>query len=123
MSKYRVALLVLLAVPGAASAQSMNADLFLTKANALMAKGPLALFSGDYRLLKKEGEAAGAALRLERKALLAAGKPTPYCPPAAKGSLSSDELIGGIKAIPAAERRSMDTKTAMRRVLAHKYPC
>lgn len=114
--------LLLLVASTAASAQSMNADVFLTKANGLMAKGPLALLSSDYRLLKREGEAAGAALKVERKALIAAGKPTAYCPPA-KGSLSSDELIGGLKAIPVVERRSMDMKAAMRAVLARKYPC
>lgn len=114
--------LLLLAASTAATAQSMNADAFLTRATALMARGPLALFSSDYRLLKREGEAARAALKLERKALVATGRPTFYCPPA-KGSLSSTELIGGLKSIPLAERRAIDMKAAMRAVLARKYPC
>ena len=118
--RFAPVLLLVAAVP--ATAQSMSADLFLTKANRLMARGPLALLSSDYRLLKREGEAAGAALKAERKALVAAGKPTAFCPPV-KGSLSADELIAGLTAIPTAQRRAMDMKAGMRIVMAHKYPC
>src|SRR5437870_12154951 len=59
-----------LIVPVAASA--MPVSTFLAKADALRAKGPLALLSGDLKLLTNEIQAA------ER-----AGKPKAYCTPGA----------------------------------------
>ena len=44
-------LFLLTAVPGAAQAQSMNAETFFKKAQALKAKGPLALMSRDLKPL------------------------------------------------------------------------
>ena len=106
----------------ASPAMAMPAATFLAKADALMAKGPLALFSSDVGLLKTEAAHAGAELKAERLALLAQHKPTAYCPPA-KSSISSDELIKSMHRIPAPELAKMQFKDAMRRVLEQKYPC
>ena len=106
----------------AAPAMAMPATTFLAKADALMAKGPMALFSKDVGLLKAEVERAGKELKAERLALVAQRKPTAYCPPA-KSSINSDELIKGLHRIPAADLARMQYKDAMRRILEQKYPC
>ena len=106
----------------AASAQAMPATTFLAKADALMAKGPLALFSSDVGLLKKEATQAGGELKAERMALLAQHRPTAYCPPA-KSGIQSDELIASLRRIPAPELARMQFKDAFRHILAQKYPC
>ena len=82
----------------------------------------MALFTSEYRLLKREAEGAGAQLKAENAALVKAGKPTPYCPPK-KGSLGSTELLGGFRAIPAADRPRTSVKDGMRIYLARKWPC
>ena len=100
----------------------MDVATFLARAEKLQKKGPLALFTSEYRLLKREAESAGDQLKAEREALVRAGKPTPYCPPR-KGSLSSSELLNGFRAIPAADRPRTSVKDGMRIYLAKKWPC
>ena len=52
----------LLLMPAAASAQSMNAQVFFKRATALQKKGVLAVFSGaEIKALMSEGQAAGKA--------------------------------------------------------------
>ena len=56
MSIIRFLPLLLLALPAAAPAQTMNAETFNRRAAALMKKGPLALFSrGEIKALTREG--------------------------------------------------------------------
>ena len=105
-----------------ATAQAMPAATFLAKADGLMAKGPLALFSSDVGLLKTEGAHAAAELKAERLALVAQHKPTAYCPPV-KSAISSDELIKSLRRFPPADLAKMQFKDAFRQVLAQKYPC
>ena len=82
----------------------------------------MALFTSEYRLLKREAEGAGMQLKAENAALVRAGKPTPYCPPK-KGSLSSSELLSGFRAIPVPDRPRLSVKDGMRIYLAKKWPC
>ena len=104
------------------SAQAMPAVTFLAKADALVAKGPLALFSSDVGLLKAEAGRAGAELKTERLALLAQHRPAAYCPPA-KSAMSSDDLLAGLRRIPRPELARMEFKDAFKRILVQKYPC
>jgi hypothetical protein len=106
----------------ASPALAMDVATFLARADKLQKKGPLALFTSEYRLLKREAEGAGAQLKAENAALVKAGKRTPYCPPK-KGSLSSSELLSGFRAIPAADRPRTSVKDGMRIYLAKKWPC
>src|SRR5689334_19671241 len=117
--RMRLAQVGVLTLFAAAQVSAMSVSEFLTKADALKARGPLALFSGDYRSLKTEAETAGAELKAERIALLKAHKPTPYCPPA-KGTLGSDELLRGLRQLPAGDRDRMSVKDGMRAYLAKK---
>ena len=104
------------------TALAIPATTFLAKADALLARGPMALFSSDVGLLKTETAHAGAELKAERLALVAQHKPTAYCPPA-KSAISSDELIKALHRIPPADLAKMQFKDAFRQVLAQKYPC
>ena len=115
--------LLLLAVPAAASAQSMNAESFFQKATALTKKGPLALFSSDLKPLMREGQAAGKSAGLARRAAVKAGTRPRYCPPAEVQGMDSREFLQRLGRIAPAERRRIDMTEATNRILAGKYPC
>ena len=117
----RYGFLVLIAL-AASPALAMPATTFLTKADALKAKGPMALFSSDLGVLKGEFNHALAELKSERLAREAQHLPRRTCPPA-KSSMNSDELMASMHRIPAAELASMQVKDAILQVLAQKYPC
>ena len=105
-----------------AAAQSMRADVFLQKAEALKSKGPLALLSGDMGKLKGEIQGSALQLRAERVAAVKAGQKPSYCPPE-KSGLGVEEIISHFQSIPAAERPRMTTKEAFKRLMVKKYPC
>jgi hypothetical protein len=122
MKKRMLAAVLLGAVPlSAASAMPVSA--FLQKADALQAKGMMALFSSDYGLLKAEVTNASAQLRSERLAARAAGRRPAYCPPQDQGSLDSKELLAAFRTIPPAVAARTEVKDALRALLARKFPC
>lgn len=123
MSKFRAAALALLAIPAAASAQSMNAETFYQKAVALKSRGPLALFSSDLKPLMREGQASGQAAATARKAALAAHQTPRYCPPTDVHGMAQQEFLDRLAAIPQADRRAITMQEAMNRILGAKYPC
>ena len=105
----------------APAAAAITVDTFLAKIAGLKAKGPLALFSGDIGLLKRESTAAVAGMTADRKARLAAGKPPLHCAPT-KSTMTASEMIAGLQAIPPHERR-ISLQEGFTRVVARKYPC
>ena len=110
-----------LAAPSMAAPGDMNVAAFLAKADALRAKGPMALFSSDFKLLKSEGEAAGEAYRSRLNAERAAGRPS-SCPP--KGAkVSSDKLLSFLRSYPEHVRPRTSMKQAMGDFFARTYPC
>jgi hypothetical protein len=112
---------LLLALPlGAAHAMTIEA--FLQKATALESKGMMALFSSDFKVLKREMETAGAQLRAERLATLKAGGKVSYCPPP-KSSLDAKEVLTHFRSIPQAQRARMPIKEGLRSLLTRKHPC
>lgn len=114
-----LALLVLSA--GAASAMPVSE--FVTKANALEKKGPMALFASDFRLLKNEGNSAVvSAVRDERAAVKAGRKPTMCFPKDKKLSLGTGEVLGHMRTVAAAQG-GMSVKDAMAGLLRKKHPC
>jgi hypothetical protein len=115
------AALILALVP--AGAEAMPVSTFLQKADALQAKGMLALFASDYKLLKTEVTNASAQLRAERLAARAAGRRPAYCPPQDQGSLDSHELLAAFRTIPPAVAARTEVKDALRALLARKFPC
>lgn len=112
--------LVLVSCCSAASA--MDVATFLAKADALRAKGAMALFSSDIGLLKREVQTAAGSLRAERLAEVKAGRKAAYCPPP-KGSMNSDELLAAMRAVPATDRSRTEVRTVLRTIMIRKYPC
>jgi len=111
----------LLVSPVAAAA--MPVSTFLAKADALKKKWPLAIFSGDLKLLVRQVKADASALRAESKAAEAAGRRKAYCAPAGGVKLDEKQVLGAMEAVPAAERARTDTKDALRAYLADRHPC
>jgi hypothetical protein len=120
--KLRIALALAITIaPAAASA--MPVATFLAKANALKAKGPFALLSGDLKLLTNEIKANSIALRAENEAAAKAGHRKAYCTPPGGAQLSQDDIMQAMQAVPASSRDHTDTKDALRAFLARRYPC
>ncbi|MES2002745.1 MAG: hypothetical protein V4444_10615 [Pseudomonadota bacterium] len=112
---------VLLAVP-LSGVSAMPVSSFLAKADRLERKGPLALFSGDLKLLTNQVKSDFASLREERLGAKAAAKPTAWCPPE-KVALSNKDVMAAMRAVPAAERTRTQTRDALRAMLIRRYPC
>lgn len=115
-------LAIALAAACAGSASAMDVAAFLPRAEALKAKGPLAVFSSDAGALMGEINTATKALRDERLAAKAAGKTPAYCPPP-QTKLNTDDLLAAAQAVPVAQRPHTDLKDVLRGVYAKRYPC
>ena len=116
--------LLLIGLPAGASAQSMNAETFYSRAVKLSGKGALAIFSGgEIKALMSEGQAAGLRARDTRRATLAAGGKPRFCPPGKAVTMGSDEFLKRLAAIPRAERARIDMTEATTRVMTAKFPC
>jgi hypothetical protein len=116
-----VAAAALLAGVAAPAQAAISVDGFLAKAAALQAKGAMALFSSDLGVLKRETRDAMAALKADKTARAAAGRPPLYCAPK-DARMGAAEFVGGLRALPEAERR-LPLKDGVVRMLARKWPC
>lgn len=114
-------LALLLAAPAMATTGEMSVATFLSKADALKAKGLMALGSPDIKLLRAEGQAAGMAYGARLQQERAAGKPS-SCPP--KGARpSSNEVLAHLRTYPAERRAAINMKAAMADYFIKTYPC
>lgn len=104
-------------------AAAMPVSTFLTKAEALKKKGPLAMFSGDLKLLTNQVKGDAGKIREERLAAKAAGKPTAFCPPESGAKLTDKDILAAMQAVPAADRARTDTRIALRNFLSRRHPC
>ncbi|MFM5885351.1 MAG: hypothetical protein ACKOQ3_08535 [Novosphingobium sp.] len=111
----------LLASPALAAPGDMSVAAFLAKADALRAKGAMALFSSDMGVLKSEGMAAGMAYRDRLRAEKAQGKPS-SCPPQGT-KVNSNDLIAHLRAYEPAVRPTKSMRAAMADFFIAKYPC
>lgn len=116
-----VGLAVGLASPAAAAPGDMSAGAFLAKADALQAKGAMALFSSDIGLLKAEGMAAGQAYRSRLLQERAVGHPSSCAPHGTR--VDSTRLLGFLRAYPAAERQRKTMREAMAELFMKTWPC
>lgn len=113
--------LLAFSAPALATTGEMSVATFLAKADALKAKGFMALGSPDIKLLRAEGQAAGQAYGARLQAERAAGKPS-SCPP--KGARpSSDQVLAHLRTYPADKRAGLTMKAAMADYFIKKYPC
>lgn len=121
MKKLMVAA-ALIALP--AAAQAMNVAEFLTKTEALKAKGMGAMFSSDLKLVVREFKAAGTAYRSDVDKARAAGRDDLGCPPPkGKAKLTPNQIIADFATVPVAERASTSVKQAFYAMMRRRFPC
>ncbi|GAC1579795.1 MAG: hypothetical protein NVS3B5_13120 [Sphingomicrobium sp.] len=104
-------------------ADHINAQAFLSRAEALIAKGPFAFFSSDLKQLQAIVEDNGDIIHDDMIADRASHARPQYCPPAKHEYIGARELINGLRSMPSSEREQIDLQTAMRRILAKLHPC
>lgn len=110
-----------LAAPALATGGEMSVATFLAKADALKARGIMALGSSDIGLLRTEGQAAGQAYKLRLEAERKAGNPS-SCPP--KGTRpSSDQIMAHLRTYPEPARPRTTMKAAIADYFIRTYPC
>ena len=113
--------LLVFAAPALAAGGNMSVAAFLAKADALKAKGAMALFSPDIKLLRAEGQAAGEAYKLRLQAERKAGNPS-SCPP--KGTRPGQgEVMTHLRSYPTEHRGHITMKTAIADYFVKRYPC
>ena len=99
----------------------MSVATFIAKADRLLARGPFALFSKDYKLLKAVGEAAGddykARLAREREQGNASS-----CPPR-RARPSDKQFLKHLRSYPAATRPGTTMRTATADYFIRTFPC
>jgi len=122
VSVKRVLVAAALALGLAAPAQAaMTVAEFIAKANSLSAKGPMAIFSSDLGLLKREMTGVAQQLKAEGERRRAAGLPPRACPP--KGAkMGPSELMAAMNAIPPADR-GISLKDGFVRAMSTRFPC
>ena len=113
--------ILLIVTPAAATSGEMSVATFLSKADALKAKGFMALGSSDMKLLRDEGQAAGMAYSARLQQERAAGKPS-SCPPKSARP-SSSQVLEHLRTYPAGKRANISMKAAMADYFIKNYPC
>ncbi len=105
------------------AAQAMTVETFLAKADALKAKGLLAIGSSDIALLRQEIMTASDVYRARLAAEAAAGRKPSSCPPP-KGTakIGSDDIIAEFKSLPPAKRKASVTES-FAAFMTKRYPC
>ena len=120
MRRLSIPALIALTVAAPASA-GMTVGTFVTKANALRANPLTAIASPDLPLLRAQAQAATRELKADRDARKAAGKPPIACPSQGQ-SIGIMEMLDGLAALPAADRK-LPLKDGYAKVIAKHYPC
>lgn len=109
-----------LAALTAAPASAMTVADFLTRADVVQAKGMMALFSSDFRILKAE---ATDAIKAWHAQVAPPGRPRNACPPADLPNMTSDDVLTMLKAVPPGQRASISTADALVAGLNRRFPC
>lgn len=109
------------AVTLSAPAAAMDVATFIAKGEALQAKGMLAMFSSDLKVVREEAKEASRLYQLDKQARAKAGLPPISCPPPG-AKLGAMEFFDELKKMPAAER-GMPMKDGMAWVSRRKFPC
>ena len=99
----------------------MSLAVFIPKAEALQAQGPMALLSPDLDVLKAEGKAAGETYRARLIKERSAGRPS-SCPPD-NAQIVPEELLAFMKKYPVSGRPRISVKQGVADYFIRKYPC
>lgn len=112
----------LLIVPAMATA--MTVAEFLTRADALKAKGMMAMMSPDLKVVRGELQAATTAYRTDVDAARAKGRTDLGCPPPkGQAKITSDSIMADLAAVPKAAQARTTVKSALYDVMRKRYPC
>ena len=120
MRKIVLGLVLAIGIAGPAEAAMTVAE-FLTKANALHAKGAMAIFSSDLTPVMNDMRTSFEQLKIEGERRKVAGLPPRACPPK-QTKLGSKELLAMLNAIPPAER-GISVKDGLLRAMSQRFPC
>ena len=116
--------LVLMMAVWPGMAQAMSVAQFLDKADAVKAKGILAIMSPDAGILKNEMAQVMTTYRADIAAARKAGGQPPSCPPPpGKSDLTGDDVIAAFHAIPKAAQARTSVKSAFYALMKTHYPC
>lgn len=97
---------------------------FLTKTEALQARGALALLSSDLGVLREEVTASSSSYRARLAADRAAGRSAQSCPPPeGSASIKSDELVRHMRTYPRERRTALTVREAIWDLMLRRYPC
>ncbi len=116
------ALCLIIAAPLHAQPGDMKLSTFMAKVDGLKSKGPLALVSKDFKVVKGEVEGAAETYKAKIKSDKSAGRKPHSCPPEG-GSMSSDELLAHFETYPKAKRSSTTVRAGLYDLMKKKYPC
>lgn len=106
----------------APAAAEMSVATFIAKADALKAKGVLAMMSSDIGLLQAEVKGVMSGYRAEVNASRAAGRPMHSCPPE-KAAIDSEMLLAHFRTVPTPQRTTTNVKTSVYALMKKRYPC
>lgn len=113
---------MLLSMP--ATLNAMTVAEFLTRANALKAKGMMAMMSSDLPVIRGEMQNATTAYRTEVDAARAKGRTDLGCPPPkGQAKLSSDVIMADLAALPLPVQARLTVKTVLYDIMRKRYPC
>ena len=116
MSK-RVTILLAVPVLMANKPAQMSVEVFLAKADALEASGPLAGLSSDSRLLQREAQAAF-------EAWVKQARPPAACPPKGQRFRGDPKrFLAMMRAVTPSERPKVSVREAFRRSWNARWPC
>ena len=104
------------------AANAMDVATLLAKAAVLQERGVMAMFASEADEIQAEIRTSYASLKQERLAAQAAGRRAAYCPPG-PASLTQQEIMAAMIAVPPARRPHVQVRDALRAAFARKYPC
>jgi hypothetical protein len=102
--------------------QAMTVAVFLEKAEALQARGMMAMFSSDIGLLKGEVSGAATSLKAENQSARSAGRRPAYCAPEGV-RLGSNEILAFFRSMPPPLRQRTQVRDALRAYMIRRFPC
>lgn len=113
--------LTLTPAPLFAASGTISVASFLGKADALLAKGPMALFSPDVKVLRGEAEAAIQAYKQRLISEKVSGRPS-SCPPD-RITFGQRQMISHLRQYPAAVQPVTTLQSALADLIIKTWPC
>lgn len=121
MRLFAGAALFILTLSMPTAGQAMSVADFLTKVQALKAKGMGAMFSPDLKIVMAEMKSVSADYRADLAKTQHGELGCP--PPKGKAKINSDEFIAEFSAVPVAQRGTTSVKSVFYAMMKRRFPC